>query len=62
MLNLSVEYKKRWPLTAAFWNHCAVKVQQTLPKLLDIFVSFDTAVLLGNTDTEPTLKNTEFRY
>ena len=56
MFNLNigeVAYKKRGPLTPAFWNHCAVKVQQTFHKLLEIFVktNTDTAVL-GNTDTE----------
>ena len=53
MFNLSVKYEKRGPLTQASWDHCALKVQQTLLKLLESFVytDSDTAVL-GNTDTE----------
>ena len=49
LFNLSVKYKKRGPLTPAFWDHCAVKVQQTLLELMAIFVNTDIAVL-GDTE------------
>ena len=61
MFNLSVKYEKRGPLTQTFWDHRALKVRQTLLKLLEIFVNTDTdTAVLGNTDTEYStdIKNT----
>ena len=51
MFNSSVKYIKRGPLTQAFGDHGAVKVQQTWLELLEIFLNTDTAVF-GNTDTD----------
>ena len=61
MFNLTVKYKKRGPLTQAFWDQCAAKVQQTLLKLFWHFfkIPIPRYLAIPIPNTVPTSKNTK---